>query len=48
LNTPSHFAAIKIDEFGHSVSWRDDGGYTMDLRRPRFAATPNARRKYIV
>jgi hypothetical protein len=31
LSTPEHFAAVRIDEFGHSVSWLDDGGYTIDL-----------------
>lgn len=31
LNAPAHFAAVKIDEFGHSVSWQDDEGYSIDL-----------------
>jgi hypothetical protein len=31
LNAPAHFAAVRIDEFGHSVSWIDDKGYTIDL-----------------
>ena len=31
LNSPSHFASVKVDEFGHSVSWLDDRGYTIDL-----------------
>ncbi len=31
LNSPSNFAAVEVDEFGHSVSWLDDKGYTIDL-----------------
>lgn len=31
LNAPAHFAAIRIDEFGHSISWLDDQGYAIDL-----------------
>ena len=31
LSAPEHFAAVRIDEFGHSVSWRDDESYVIDL-----------------
>ena len=31
LSAPEHFAAVKVDEFGRSVSWVDDQGYTIDL-----------------
>ena len=31
LSAPEHFAAVKVDEFGHSVSWLDDQGYAIDL-----------------
>jgi hypothetical protein len=31
LSAPSHFVPVKVDEFGHSVSWLDDQGYTIDL-----------------
>ena len=31
LNTPAHFAAVRIDDFGHSISWTDDTGYSVDL-----------------
>ncbi len=31
LNTPAHFAAVRVDEFGHSISWLDDQGYSIDL-----------------
>jgi Protein of unknown function (DUF2442) len=31
LSAPEHFAVVKVDEFGHSVSWRDDKGYPIDL-----------------
>jgi len=31
LSEPSHFVAIRVDAFGHSVSWLDDQGYTIDL-----------------
>ncbi len=31
LRAPEHFAAVKVDEFGHSVSWLDDQGYAIDL-----------------
>jgi hypothetical protein len=31
LSAPSHFVAVRVDEFGHSVSWLDDQGYAIDL-----------------
>ena len=31
LSAPSHFAAVRVDDFGHSVSWLDDQGYAIDL-----------------
>ena len=31
LSAPSHFAAVRVDEFGHSISWLDDQGYVIDL-----------------
>ena len=31
LETPAHFAEVAVDEFGHSISWLDDAGYTIDL-----------------
>jgi hypothetical protein len=31
LSAPERFAAVRIDEFGHSVSWVDDKGYVIDL-----------------
>jgi Protein of unknown function (DUF2442) len=31
LQDPAHFARIKVDEFGHSVSWLDDDDYEIDL-----------------
>jgi hypothetical protein len=31
LNAPAHFAEVKVDEFGHSLSWLDDQGYAIDL-----------------
>ena len=31
LSAPSHFAAVRVDEFGHSVSWLDDQDYAIDL-----------------
>jgi hypothetical protein len=31
LREPSHFAAVRVDEYGHSVSWLDDQGYSIDL-----------------
>ncbi len=31
LSVPAHFADVRIDEFGHSVSWVDDQGYIIDL-----------------
>ena len=31
LSAQSHFSDVKIDEFGHSVSWLDDQGYSIDL-----------------
>lgn len=31
LRDPAHFDAVRVDEFGHSISWVDDTGYTIDL-----------------
>ncbi len=31
LESPDHFAAVRIDENGHSVSWTDATGYAIDL-----------------
>jgi Protein of unknown function (DUF2442) len=31
LSAPENFAAVRIDAFGHSVSWLDDQGYAIDL-----------------
>lgn len=31
LNAPAHFAAVKVEGYGHSVSWTDDTGYEIDL-----------------
>ena len=31
LSAPAHFAAVRVDEFGHSVSWLDEKGYAIDL-----------------
>jgi len=31
LREPANFAAVSVDEFGHSLSWQDDTGYTIDL-----------------
>ena len=37
LSAPERFAAVRVDEFGHSVSWLDDRGYAINLER-QFAA----------
>jgi hypothetical protein len=31
LSAPSRFSDVKVDEFGHSLSWLDDQGYAIDL-----------------
>lgn len=31
LSALSHFAAVRVDAFGHCVSWLDDKGYAIDL-----------------
>ena len=31
LQDPAHFARVKVDEFGHSVSWTNDDDYEVDL-----------------
>jgi hypothetical protein len=31
LQIPEHFATVKLDEYGHSISWIDDTGYEIDL-----------------
>jgi len=32
LSAPSHFAAVRVDKFGHSVSRLDEQGCAIDLR----------------
>jgi hypothetical protein len=31
LIAPEHFAAVKVEKFGHSASWLDGQGYMIDL-----------------
>lgn len=31
LQKPENFAAVRVDEYGHSISWLDDDGYEIDL-----------------
>ncbi len=31
LSAPEHFSAVRIDEFGHSLSWLEGNGYSIDL-----------------
>ena len=31
LQEPENFAAVAVDEHGHSVSWLDGSGYRIDL-----------------
>jgi hypothetical protein len=31
LQNPDHFAAVRIDEHGHAISWCDDTGYEIDI-----------------
>ncbi len=31
LGAPEHFRVVRVDEYGHSVSWLDDQGYGIDL-----------------
>ena len=31
LSAPEHFAAVRVDEYRHSVSWLDSEGYSIDL-----------------
>jgi hypothetical protein len=31
LNSPDHFNAVQIEEYGQGVSWQDDTGYTIEL-----------------
>ena len=31
LRETGNFAKVRIDEFGHSISWIDDTGYEIDL-----------------
>ena len=31
LQDPIHFAAVQVEEYGHSISWVDDTGYEIDF-----------------
>ncbi len=31
LQEPRNFAAVRVDEYGHSISWVDEDGYEIDL-----------------
>ena len=35
LQDPGRFAQVKVDEFGHSVSWLKEDGYEVDLSADR-------------
>ena len=31
LQSPDHFAQVKVDEFGHSISWTNTEGHEIDF-----------------
>jgi hypothetical protein len=31
LQDPGHFAALRVEEYGHAISWIDSNGYEIDL-----------------
>ena len=31
LQSPENFSAVRVDEYGHSISWVDDTEYLIDL-----------------
>ena len=31
LQSPDNFSGVRVDEYGHSISWTDDDGYQIDL-----------------
>ncbi|MBV8565930.1 MAG: DUF2442 domain-containing protein [Methylobacteriaceae bacterium] len=31
LQMPENFQKVRLDEYGHSISWIDDDGYEIDL-----------------
>jgi Protein of unknown function (DUF2442) len=31
LQDPDHFAAVRVEEYGHAISWTDSNGYEIDL-----------------
>lgn len=31
LQDPRNFSAVRVDEYGHSISWIDGDGYEIDL-----------------
>lgn len=31
LQSPENFAAVRVDEYGHSISWLDEDGYEIDF-----------------
>jgi hypothetical protein len=47
LRAPERFATVRIDKFGHLVSWLDDQGYSIDPSADWSAATSNVRRRFV-
>ncbi|KQP61717.1 hypothetical protein ASG40_03950 [Methylobacterium sp. Leaf399] len=31
LQDPENFSGVRVDEYGHSISWTDESGYTLDF-----------------
>ncbi|KQT78481.1 DUF2442 domain-containing protein [Methylobacterium sp. Leaf466] len=31
LQNPENFSGVRVDEYGHSISWTDESGYTLDF-----------------
>ena len=31
LQTPENFRSVRVDEYGHAISWTDDTGYLIDV-----------------
>jgi hypothetical protein len=42
LSAPEHFAVVRVDEFGRSVSRQDDKGYVIDLSADSLRPMPKA------
>lgn len=46
LQTPENFRSVRVDEYGHAISWTDDTGYLIDVGADSFDATVSGKPRF--